>query len=403
MATVKIVFRAAVSEGSPGALYFRVIHRRRVRLIHSGYHIFLSEWNGFKAGRAKGDCIGQRGRCPGDVEREVNVMLARIERIISVLDCRGVDYSVDEVVERFYSVGVAGGFLEFCRREIVGCREAGRVSAAEHFVSAVNSFVRFYGEGEVSFDEFDAVLVSRYESFMKQSGLCLNTISYYMRKLRVLYNRAVEKGLVEDRRPFRFVYTGVAKTVKRAIPLSAVKALKGLDLSGRPLDAFSRDVFMFSFYTRGMAPVDIAYMHKNALRNGFLCYRRRKTSQGLQIKWTAEMEAIVMRHGDAESPYMLPLIKVAGRDERRQYLSATHLINRHLKMLGREIGLTEPLTLYVARHAWASIALSNNVPIGVISQGLGHDSERTTRIYIATLDSSPVDKANEDIIGLLED
>lgn len=64
-------------------------------------------------------------------------------------------------------------------------------------------------------------------------------------------------------------------------------------------------------------------------------------------------------------------------------------------------GVPTPLTHYVARHSWASIAKSRNIPISVISEGMGHDSEATTQIYLASLDSSVVDKANNLILKLL--
>lgn len=56
---------------------------------------------------------------------------------------------------------------------------------------------------------------------------------------------------------------------------------------------------------------------------------------------------------------------------------------------------------YIRRHSWASIAKSRNVPISVISEGMGHDSENTTQIYLASLDASVVDKANKKILDLL--
>ena len=55
-------------------------------------------------------------------------------------------------------------------------------------------------------------------------------------------------------------------------------------------------------------------------------------------------------------------------------------------------------TFYKARHAWASIARSEHVPVGTISEAMGHTSERTTRIYLASLDTSAVDEANCKVI-----
>ena len=69
-------------------------------------------------------------------------------------------------------------------------------------------------------------------------------------------------------------------------------------------------------------------------------------------------------------------------DIRRQYKNAAHLVNDKLKKLGEKLGLTVPLTSYVARHGWASIARSRNIPLAIISEAMGHDSEKTTRIYL---------------------
>lgn len=75
--------------------------------------------------------------------------------------------------------------------------------------------------------------------------------------------------------------------------------------------------------------------------------------------------------------------------------NAAYRINRNLKQIGLDI----PLTTYVARYVWVSIAQSKNVPLSVISNALGHDSEQTTRIYLGSLDTSVVDKANSLILS----
>ena len=66
--------------------------------------------------------------------------------------------------------------------------------------------------------------------------------------------------------------TGVDKTIKRAIPIKEIKVLKELDLSLKPSLDFARDMFMFSFYTRGMSFIDMAYLKKSDLQNGILTY-----------------------------------------------------------------------------------------------------------------------------------
>lgn len=113
------------------------------------------------------------------------------------------------------------------------------------------------------------------------------------------------------------------------------------------------------------------------------------------------MQEIVDRYNISESPYLLPIIVRPGVEERKQYINASHRINRCLRAIGKELGLSVPLTHYVARHSWASAARSKNIPISVISEGMGHGSETTTRIYLASLDTTTIDKANRLILRSL--
>lgn len=307
----------------------------------------------------------------------------------------------DCVCSTYHSEGGSDGLVAFGRKLVAENISLGLVSPAERYTTVMNSFQRFHG-GDVAFDDIDARLMSRYECYLKEHGLCRNTTSYYMRNLRAIYNKAVGMGIIEQRLPFSGVYTGIAKTVKRAVPIEVVRSLKAMDLDSNPASAFARDMFLFSFYTRGMSVVDMAYLRKSDIQNGILSYRRRKTGQRLLIKWEQAIQEIAERYTLPESKFLLPFIRSDVRDWRRQYLNVAHSINYHLKKLGAHLDLTSPLTMYVARHAWASIARENNVPLSIISQGMGHDSEKTTMIYLASLDSSLLDKVNSTLINMVD-
>jgi hypothetical protein len=97
---------------------------------------------------------------------------------------------------------------------------------------------------------------------MTARGLCPNTTSFYMRILRAVYNKAVEKGMTEQKYPFKHVYTGISKTVKRAISLNDIKRVKALELPANTSLSLARDLFLFSFYTRGMTFV-VCYSPKS--------------------------------------------------------------------------------------------------------------------------------------------
>ena len=308
-------------------------------------------------------------------------------------------------------------------------RLSDRCRTAESYLTSFNSFMRFRDDVDVSLDKIDADLMTAYEGYLRREGICPNTSSYYMRNLRAIYNRAVEDGLTVQCYPFRRVYTGIDRTVKRAVPLQVIGRIRNLDLSLDPRLDYARDLFMFSFYTRGMSFVDMAYLKKKDLRGGFLSYYPHNTPhllsvalvviqrsvrvislppptvhrrQFLSVRWARPMQAIVEKYDTADTPYLLPIIRDVSRDDRNQYLSASHQVNIRLKELGARLGLDMPLTTYVARHAWASIAWDKRVSMSVISRALGHHSEHTTRIYLASLDTSAVDCANRDILKALD-
>ena len=299
-------------------------------------------------------------------------------------------------------MGGGPGVIAFMNGVIADLRTWGKTRTAEAYVAALNSFKRFRNGGDLSLHDMDSDMMLAYEAYLRNCGLSPNTSSFYMRILRAVYNRAVEKELTPQRHPFRHVYTGVDKTVKRAIPLKTLRQIKEMDLSVSPSLDFARDMFLFSFYMRGMSFVDMAYLRKKDLHGGVLSYRRRKTGQRLLVKWEKNMQTIVDKYDTQQSVYLLPIIKPqSGVEEYRQYIYASHNVNRNLKIIGRKLGLSASLTMYVSRHAWASIARSKNVPLSVISEGMGHDSEATTRIYLASLDTMAVDNANKMILDSL--
>ena len=291
--------------------------------------------------------------------------------------------------------GIIGYTLELNEKLIL----IGKKRMAARYATTINSLKRYLKDGDVPLKAVDGTMMQGYEQWLKDSGLCRNTTSYYLRNLRTIYNHAVDDGLVPQSSPFKHVYTGIDKTVKRALPLEIIKQLKSLDLSRNPCMELARDIFMFSFYTRGMSFIDMAQLTHGNLNGGMLIYRRQKTSQQIYIKWEPDMQKIVEKYKSYNSPYLLPIAKGEGTIVWRQYKNAYNRITKHLKKLGEMIGLSIPLTTYVARHSWASIAKSKNIALSTISEALGHDSEKTTQIYLSSLDTSAVDKANQLILN----
>lgn len=276
-----------------------------------------------------------------------------------------------------------------------------QIGTATNYRAALGSFRRFRKGIDLPLSRVDHTLIEDYQAYLKSAGITLNSISFYMRIMRAVYNRAVSAGMVSDVRPFRSVFTGMEKTRKRALRIEEIRRIRALDLSADSDLGFARDIFMFLFFCRGMSFVDAAFLKKSDIREGVIDYSRRKTGQRLWVKIVEQIRDIMERYPAPDSPYQLPIIAAPGSDERRQYETALHRINKSLKIVGEMAGSSIKLTTYVCRHSWATIARNKNVPLGVISDALGHESAVTTQIYLDSIDTVVVDWANDIVLSEL--
>lgn len=279
--------------------------------------------------------------------------------------------------------------------------ESKHYRTAEAYKSALNSFNKFANNQPVSLETINPALMENYEKYLEKRSICMNTISFYLRILKAVYKRAVRHDLVVDKKPFVNVYTGVAKTRKRALDLESIKKIKKAETLDE-MELMAQKMFLFSFYTRGMSFVDMAYLKKSDVKNGVLQYKRRKTGQRIIIKWEPVMQEIVNSFKSYNEVYLMPIIRNVGKGERNQYRYLQYLINKKLTELGKRLQLPCELTMYVSRHSWATIAKYNDVPLSVISDAMGHSSEKMTNIYLKSLNESIIDETNSKIIKLVD-
>ena len=400
MASIKVKFRPSTVADHEGTIYYQIIHERKVRQLLSDYKVFPSEWDGSRSmvvttqrSERKAFILSIREHIRWDVER--------LNKIDKKLDANGLSYTADDVIDEFNRYANEYSLFNFMESIIVKLKQNGKVRTSETYKSALNSFKKFRQDEDIMLDCLTSEIMEAYEAWHKSRGVAPNTISFYTRILRAVYNRAVEDDIIENRNPFKHVYTGVDKTVKRSLPLPVIKKIKALDLSLNLSLDYARDMFLMSFYLRGMSFIDMAFLKKSDLKNGHVTYRRRKTGQQLIIEWTKEMQMILDKYSENATDYLLPIIKNPGTNERCIYRNMGYNINHNLKKIAKMVGVQIPLTLYVARHSWASAAKAKGIPLSVISEGMGHDSEATTQIYLASLDTSVVDRANSIIINCL--
>lgn len=275
--------------------------------------------------------------------------------MIADRDSRCKSYTVDELADDIRNMRPVQTVFCFMQFQIQRLLDVDRIGTAKTYAATLNSFRRFRHGEDLCFDSVTRELVEKYEAYLQKAGLMRNTTSFYLRTFRTVYNMAVaEQQCAVAQNVFAHVYTGFDKTCKRAVSIEYIKAIKRLNLSSFPSLEFARDIFMFSFYMRGMSFVDIAYLKKSDLKNGFVIYSRRKTRRRLTIEWEQPMQDIVCRYSVAtgNSSFLLPIINEHKGDERKQYERMERKVNRCLKTVARMAGLKVLLTMYVARHKW---------------------------------------------------
>lgn len=411
MANIKVKFRPSIIIGHEGTIYYQVIHERQACQFISKHHILPDEWDD-KRSTITVNTTSARKSYVFSVRERVQWDVELLTKIVHRFETDNMVYTAKDIIDEFYRYTNEYSMLNFMENIITKLRCNGKTRTSETYLSTMRSFGKFLlsrtnmtwvrPDGDIMLENITSETMEAYEAWLRRRGVSPNTTSFYIRILRAVYNRAVEQEITKNKYPFKHVYTGIGKTIKRALPLRIIKTIKAMNLSDAPKLEFARDMFLMSFFLRGMSFIDMAYLRKDNLDNGRLTYRRRKTGQLLVIRWTDEMQHLLNKYPPNESPYLLPIIPDnVPDDEYHAYRKVCYNINHNLKKIGRMIGIETQLTLYVARHSWASAAKNKGIPLHVISEGMGHDSETTTRIYLASLDTSVVDNANSIILSSL--
>lgn len=286
--------------------------------------------------------------------------------------------------------------------EIMNLNRSGRYSTAMNYIRSKKSLSMFLDGKLLNINDIDRDFILRYEKFLINKGLKRNSISFYMRGLRAVYNKVVRKYGLSRIDLFEDVYTGVDYAAKRAVRPEIISELYRLDLASKPKLDFARDLFIFSFLTRGMAFIDIANLKKENILNGNIVYKRHKTNIRLCVRIEKEIQRIINKYQSHSSEYIFPILNNEQREcSFHNYFYALNNQNRYLRKLSSMINSRHSLSTYTPRHSWATIARNSGVPINIISDGLGHTSERTTRIYLGILDNVLIDKANRLVMDTL--
>lgn len=329
-------------------------------------------------------------------DAEIVIKVSNRNNALGYVIENGSEHDAQQIVKEDMNGGPTLG--EYVRELTQRLYKNGKYRSADIYMCTLRSFMRFRKEKDLLISQFDSLIMEDYESYLRKNGLTLNTISFYMKRLRAIYNKALEQYGLEDRNPFIHSFTKNTPTAKRALTAENIHQIVAATTITEE-EALARDLFLFSFYTRGMSFVDIAFLEKGSLKDGQLIYKRKKTGKELRVAWRPCMQEIADRHPSLDGKHLLGIVNQnIVTDVRKQYHYRQCRVNKALQKFARRIGMQMKVTMYCARHSWATIAKEKNIPISVISDSMGHNSEKITRIYLKSINDDVIDRYNDMLI-----
>ncbi len=410
MASVKVILyeHKKLKDGSHPILV-QVIKDRKRKTISTGHSALKSQWN-------------KKSELPNSKHPNQSLLTSRIKRIktdindiVLTLENKRKPFNVEDIINAFKRKKTDITFQEYCNQLVNSLKESGKTGNSNAYLYCSKSVNSFIGDKEILLDEIDYKFVKNYKEYLQKKEQIVNKgtdkeyikklsdngISFYLRTLRAIINKAIKDDLIDETSyPFKNISIKSQKTRKRAVNKDVIKMVEELDVSKEENLQFWKDLFMFSFYNRGMNFVDMAFLKVKNIENARLNYTRQKTGQQFSIKITEKARVIIDRYNDLKDPesYVFPIIYRKGK-EYMDYRNAMRLMNKKLKKISNLLKLDVPLTTYVSRHSWATIAKRSGIATAVISEGLGHESEETTQVYLDSFENDVLDDANELIIN----
>lgn len=357
--SVSVKFTPSTKQFGKGRVYFQIIRGRVVRQFNPDIRLANELWIGSNTFPCTKD---------EDVNDKIRNNINLINNCIKNLDKTGEYYSSDDVIRAINDE--RNNLINYINIISERLKLSGKLKTSDNYNNLSRRIKEFTGNDFTSIHDIDCDFVESFEAWLLSRGSKRNTSSFYIRILHAVWNKAIDSGILPPTSldPFRHVYKGVDVTVKRAISVEDIKKIKTINLKAHPKLEFARDLFMFSFYTRGMSFIDIVALRKSNIQDGIISYQRRKTGKMLHVKIEKDIKRIIDKYTRKDSDYIFP-IATCIKDEYAKEKNYIGIVNQNLKELAMYCGIESNLTMYVARHSWASIAQNvANVPLSVISK-----------------------------------
>ena len=401
MISVKILLRNKPRNDGFYPVVLRAIKDRKVKLISLGLHCKKTDWD---------ESNSKFKKSHPEYMRRNRLLLELQSRAYKVIDEfieQQVDFTLNQFESKFRFQKISDVTVkDFWLAKIDDLNKAERTGNARAYKDTMNSFFRFERNQNISFREIDFEKLDKYETYLRSTGSNNGGIAVRMREIRALYNEAIKKGIAQlHHYPFKEYKISKLKStpVKRALTRDEVRSIENLDESEYPLLAFSKKLFVFSYYTCGMNFYDMMKLKWSNIEGDRIVYMRSKTKHSFSIQILEPVKDILEFYSQHNkgTEYIFPLILNSDMSpiqiENRK-AKTLKKYNRDLKEIARVLGIQKSITSYVARHSYATNMRQLGTSPDIISQSMGHKNVSITMTYLRELDSETIDGANKKLL-----
>ena len=334
----------------------------------------------------------------------INEKVNEIQRIALDKKIAGRDFSASTLIESVKpSVSSKKTVGDYYLTYIDNLKKENRLRYAGMYEVSYNSFIKFAKHLDIPFSDIDVAWLKRYEAWGKAQKLSVSTISTRLRHLRAVFNLALlEHAIKSDCYPFHnYKVSKLNKaTAKRALTKDDIRRI--MEYKGKSqMERLAIDVFTFSYLCAGINFIDMAKLEYSNIQENQLVYHREKTKKLIITPLQERAKQIIEKYNDGKSAFVFPILSNFHKSD-VQVANRLHKVlaklNKHLKAIGIKLNLSIPLTTYVARHSFATVLKRAGVSTSIISESLGHSSEKITQVYLDSFDKEQMNTAMQALL-----
>lgn len=397
-ATVNVIcYKSKVLKNNESPLMVRVCKDRKRKYISLGISVNPAYWD-FNRNAPKPQCPNKE-YIDSLIAQKVQEYSAQIIELKSM----NRDFTATSLVDKVSKPNKVKTVGEVFVEQMNLLKQAQKLSYMLSIQQTYNSLLEFNKHLNIYFVDIDVAWLKRYEAWLRKQGLASNTIKGKFVDIRTMYNIAIDENIVKvEHYPFRkFKIAKLQQeTAKRAISKEDITRIIEYK-TDNPLVQFAIDIFTFSYIMGGINFVDISTLTKENMMDNRLVYIRHKTKKLIQLPLQDKAIELIEKYHDDGNPYLFPILKAYHKTEQQKFNRVHKIIsnvNNRLKKIGKDLEIPVTLTTYVARHSHATVLKKAGVATSIISESLGHSSEKITQVYLDSFGNEQMDEAMKNLL-----